>query len=148
MASNQLDPNQLSDVELFQEYKQQSQVERGFRFIKDPWFMVDSIFLKNPKRIESLMMIMTLCLMVYNVGEHQLRESLDVQNDTLPNQLGKQVKKPTFRWIFQLMEGISVVRIMDVITGHIEVFIGHINKLQRKIIRLFGKNALEVYGMV
>ena len=109
--------------------------------------MVDSIFLKNPKRIEALMMIMTLCLMVYNVGEHQLRESLDAQNDTLPNQLGKQVKTPTFRWIFQLMEGISVVRVVDAITGRIDLFVTHIDKLQRKIIRLFGQHALEVYGI-
>lgn len=147
LASNQLDTNKLSDIELFQEYKQQSQVERGFRFLKDPWFMVDSIFLKNPKRIEALMMIMTLCLMVYNVGEHQLRESLDAQNDTLPNQLGKQVKNPTFRWIFQLMEGISVVRVVDVVTGCVGMFISCIDNLQRKIIHLFGRHALEIYGI-
>ena len=37
--------------------------------------MVDSVF-KIPKRIEALMMIMTLCLMVYNIAQYRLREAL------------------------------------------------------------------------
>jgi len=49
-------------------------VERGFRFLKDPWFMVDSIFLKSTKRIEALMMLMTLFLLVYNIGQYRLRK--------------------------------------------------------------------------
>ncbi len=32
------------------------------------------------------------------------------KNETLPNQLNKQIKNPTMRWIFQLTERISVVR--------------------------------------
>ena len=51
-------------------------VERGFRFLKDPWFMVDSVFLKSPRRIEALMMVMTLCLLVYNVAQYHLRDKL------------------------------------------------------------------------
>ena len=41
-------------------YKEQSQVEKGFRFLKDPVFCVDNVFLKNPKRIMALSMIMVL----------------------------------------------------------------------------------------
>ena len=33
-------------------------VERGFRFLKDPLFFADSLFLKKPERIMALMMIM------------------------------------------------------------------------------------------
>jgi transposase len=72
-------------------------VEGGFRFLKDPWFMVDSTFLKLPSRIEALMMIMTLCLLVYNVGQYRLRKSLEAQNTTLPNQLGKEISNPTLK---------------------------------------------------
>jgi len=42
LATNQLDSEKLADLEVFQEYKKQSQVEGGFRFLKDPWFMLDS----------------------------------------------------------------------------------------------------------
>lgn len=75
---------------MLEEYKSQQKVEGGFRFLKDPWFMVDSIFLKSPLRIEALMMVMTtLCLLVYNVAQYRLREALKGKNETLPNQLNK-----------------------------------------------------------
>jgi transposase len=80
LATNELDAHVYSDKQMLQEYKEQQSVERGFRFLKDPWFMVDSIFLKSPKRIEALMM--TLCLLVYNVAQYQLRERLKENNDT------------------------------------------------------------------
>jgi transposase len=40
-------------------------VERGFRFLKDPLFLASSLYLKSPKRIMTLMRVMTLCLLVY-----------------------------------------------------------------------------------
>jgi transposase len=95
LATNDLDKESYSDELMLQEYKEQQNVEGGFRFVKDPWFMVDSIFLKSPKRIEALMMVMTLCLMVYNIAQYKLGESLKEKEDTLPNQLGKEVKNPT-----------------------------------------------------
>ena len=55
--------------------------------------MVDSVFLKLPRRIEALMFVMTLCLLVYNVAQYRLRESLKDQEETLPNQLNTS-KKP------------------------------------------------------
>ncbi len=56
--------------------------------------MVNSIFLKTPRRIEALMMVMTLCLMVYKVGQYQLRKKLEEEKETLPNQLDQEVKTP------------------------------------------------------
>lgn len=41
------------------------------------------------QRINSLMMIITLCLMVYNVGQYEVREALEEQHKTLKNQVGK-----------------------------------------------------------
>jgi transposase len=38
VATNVLDPDQLSDQELIQTYKEQHSVERGFSFLKDPLF--------------------------------------------------------------------------------------------------------------
>jgi transposase len=148
LATNELDHSVLSNENLLGEYKSQSQVERGFRFIKDPWFMVDSIFLKKNERIEALMVIMTLCLMVYNVGEYRLREQLKQQHKTLPNQLGKEIQNPTLRWIFKLMQGISVVRICtSKIKNIYHEAVSNINELTERIIRYFGKNATEIYGL-
>jgi len=146
MEMNEKDMYTMSDIDVFNEYKAQSQVERGFRFIKDPWFMVDSVFLKKPERIEALMMIMTLTLLVYNIGEYELREKLKNNNDTVPNQVGKQVKNPTLRWVFQLMQGIHVVYIS---TTHIEYsaekVVTNITEGIEKIIRYFGLYAINIY---
>lgn len=148
LATNELDTSILSNENLLREYKKQSQVERGFRFIKDPWFMVDSVFLKKNERIEALMVIMTLCLMVYNVGEYRLREQLKQKHETLPNQLGKEIQNPTLRWIFKLMQGISVVRICtNKIRNIYQEAVSNISELTERIIRYFGKHAVEIYGL-
>jgi len=65
LASNQLDMDKRSDLELIEAYKDQQKVERGFRFLKDPMFMASTLFLKSTKRLMALMMVMTLCLLVY-----------------------------------------------------------------------------------
>jgi len=148
LATNDLDEKKFSDQDILMEYKQQQNVERGFRFLKDPWFMVDSIFLKSPARIEALMMIMTLCLMIYNIAQHRLRVALKEQNETLPNQINKAIQNPTVRWIFQIMEGIGIVRFyQENLEGFVREIITNLNKLRQKIIRLFGGSACRIYGI-
>jgi transposase len=149
LATNDLDREHYPDAQLLQEYKEQQQVEGGFRFLKDPWFMVDSIFLKLPRRIEALMMVMTLCLLVYNLAQYRLRQTLKEQNQTLPNQLKQPVQNPTMRWIFQLMEGISIVLIEHPQTTEpVQAFITNLTKLRKKIIRFFGDTACWMYGLI
>lgn len=148
LATNDLDETAYSDEQMLREYKEQQKVEGGFRFLKDPWFMVDSIFLKSPKRIEALMMVMTLCLLVYNIAQYKLRSILEEKNETLPNQLGKPVKNPTLRWVFQIMEGISLVRFYINGVELIEETIANLNDLRKSIIRLFGSTAMEMYGLM
>ncbi len=147
IATNNLDKNTLSDEALFAAYKEQQGVERGFRFLKDPWFMVDSFFVKKRQRIEALMMVMTLCLLVYNYAQHKLRKSLKLANETLPNQLGKPVKNPTMRWIFQLMEGIAIVKLYNPAEKSFRAMITNLNDTRIKIIRLLGKTACLIYGI-
>lgn len=49
IATNELDNNKLGLLEMLALYKSQSSsVERGFRFLKDPLFFADSLFLKKP----------------------------------------------------------------------------------------------------
>jgi transposase len=63
----------------------QQGVERGFRFLKDPLFFASSVFLKSPKRIAALGMIMALCLPIYNLGQRQLRQALAQADANIPN---------------------------------------------------------------
>lgn len=134
--------------EILTDYLGQQSVERGFRFLKDPWFMVDSIFLKSPKRIEALMMVMTLCLLVYNVAQYRLRKTLVEQKETLPNQLGKAVQNPTMRWIFQIMEGIDLIALPSTGGDVPTRVVTNLNEVRKKIICLFGKQACRMYGLI
>ena len=54
-------------------------------------------------------MIMTLCLLVYNLAQRQLRLALAQKQETIPNQLGKPTNSPTLRWIFQCFMAIHLV---------------------------------------
>jgi transposase len=94
---------------MLKEYKAQQSCERGFGFLKDPLFFADSIFLKSPERIESLGMIMGLCLLVYTLAQRQIRIALKESKLTIKNQLGKATERPTLRWIFQCFQCIHLV---------------------------------------
>jgi transposase len=109
IATNVLEPSELSEDLMLSEYKAQQSCERGFGFLKDPLFFADSIFLKSPERIESLGMIMGLCLLVYTLAQRQIRAALRESKLTIKNQLGKATDSPTLRWIFQRFQCIHLV---------------------------------------
>ena len=111
LATNQLDATILDNPSVLRQYKEQSSAESGFKFIKNNAFELDSFYLKTPSRIGALMMIMTLCLMVYNVAQYKLRKCLDENDDVLPNQVGKPIKNPTIKWIAELMShGVFMIK--------------------------------------
>ena len=145
LATNELDPENLPDTAMLKEYKEQSKTEKGFRFLKDDAFEVSSIFLKKPERITALMMVMTLCLMVYGVAEYKLRQSLLDAQDTLPNQLNKPTQQPTMKWIYRLFHGVSLIRIQ--VEQHTQEIVINLTSTLRKIIRYFGDHALKIYGL-
>jgi transposase len=109
LATNVLESEQLGEQQSLQEYKAQQGNERGFRFLKDPMVFASSVFLKSPERIMALGMIMGLCLLVYNLGQRQLRQALQQSNQTIPNQLGKGTPCPTLRWVFQCFMAVHFV---------------------------------------
>ncbi len=104
-------PNEeLSSERIIEKYKNQnSSIERGFRFLKDPLFFVSSFYLKKESRIMSLLFIMVLSLLIYSVLQMHLRATLKTLDETLPNQINQPTKKPTMRWVFHLFEGVDIV---------------------------------------
>jgi transposase len=54
-----------------------------------------------------------LCLLVYTIGQRQVRLNLKQQETGLKNQLGKLTDRPTLRWIFQNFQGIHLRPIQD-----------------------------------
>ncbi|MFM7370418.1 MAG: IS1634 family transposase [Sphaerospermopsis kisseleviana] len=141
LISTVLDSKELSDDSMLSEYKAQQSCERGFGFLKDPLFFADSIFLKSPERIESLGMIMGLCLLVYTLAQRQIRNALKESKSTIKNQLGKATDRPTLRWIFQCFQCIHLVTLNQ------EEHISNWNKDRDFILRLLPDDCLRYYQL-
>jgi transposase len=140
IATNNLNTTQTPDDQLLPKYKSLTKVEHGFRFLKDPQFIASSFFVKKPERVEVLLFIMTLCLTIYAAIEYHVRQELQNQNLTLPNQVNKQVKNPTARWIFTLMAGIHVLYL----PGQSPIIL-NLSEITIKIIDLFGQDTRKYY---
>lgn len=141
LATNELDSSALSHMDLLTAYKGQGKVERGFRFLKDPLFLASSLFLKSPKRIMALMMVMTLCLLVYAALEYRVRQGLMERDISLPNQKGKPTKCPTARWVFQTFEGIHLLIVKD-----LQCVVLNMNEYHRRVLALLGKRYETIYS--
>ena len=84
---------------------------------------------------------------VYNIGQYKLREKLKEENETLPNQINKQIQTPTLRWIFQMMEGVAIIEFKEVSGEIAKTMITNLTELRMKIVRLPGNTAQEIYGI-
>jgi hypothetical protein len=119
-------------------------VERGFAFLKDPLFLASSVFVKKPARIVALSLVMVLCLLVYRLADHRLREQLRATDQTVPNQLKQPTDRPTMRWMFQCFEGISLVRLQPPV-GPPHWEIAGLEPLHRLVLALLGAHCEKLY---
>jgi transposase len=142
IATNILESKQLGDDLMLSEYKAQQCCERGFSFLKDPLFFADSIFLKSPERIESLGMIMGLCLLVYTLAQRQVRAALSESKSMIKNQLGKATDRPTLRWIFQRFQGIHLVKLNN------EKYVYNWDQDRNFILNLLPDHCLHYYQLI
>lgn len=142
VATNELNKEKLDDQEVLAAYKGQSKVEGGFRFLKDPQFIAATLFVKKPERVEALLFIMTLALTVYAALEYRIRQKLDEKNETIPNQLGKQVKNPTTRWVFQCFSNIHVLY------GQEKNIILNLKPINQQILNLLGEKYGKYYFLI
>jgi transposase len=139
LATNSLDSEKWKDSDILGEYKGQQSTERGFRFLKDPLFFASSVFLKNTKRIMALAMLMTLALMVYTLGQRQLRLALLKANATLPDQKGKPTSRPTLRWILQCFLSVHLVFLNNI------QFQIKLSDKQNQILNFLGASSRKYY---
>jgi len=144
LATNELDAGRLSTEEMLEAYKGQAVgPERGFRFLKDPWFFADSLFLKSPQRIMALVMVMGLALLVYALAEHKVRTALQANGESVPNQVGKPTQRPTMRRIFQMFEGIDLLVIST--PAGVQQQVLNLKPIHHQILRLLGATVEKCY---
>jgi Transposase len=140
LATNELDEETLPAEELLRGYKGQVRVERGFRFLKEPWFMASSIYLQDEKRIMALLMVMTLCLLVYSALEWRIRKGLQASGSAFPDQKGNPTQRPTARWVFQAFHGIHLL-----LDGSREVVL-NMEERHNRILTVLGHRYEKLYA--
>jgi transposase len=140
LATNELDEEQLSAQAVLDGYKGQARAERGFRFLKDPQFLASSLYLKKPERVMALLMVMTVCLLVYAALEYRIRHALKEHEATFPDQKGKPTQTPTARWVFHYFVGIHVLYIPG--QG---LFVLNLTDEHRHLLQLLGKRYVWFY---
>lgn len=126
-------------------YKEQSTVERGFRFIKDSRFHVSEVYLENENRIAALAMIMVLCLMVYSITEWQFRSTLNAKNATIRDQYKKPTRKPSAKWLYFLFR--RVRQIDEIVDNRLVCRILNYNAELVDIVHLLGPPVEKYYTL-
>lgn len=142
LATNVLDKAIMSDEQMLFDYKEQSGVESGFKFIKNDAIGLDDIYLKKPERIAALMAIMTLCLLIYGITQQRLRNALKDNDEYLPDQKAKPTQTPTLIWIFTLFSSVTVINLPQ----HQRIIL-NLQPLHEKVICLLGDKAKQIYLM-
>ena len=84
LATNALDNHPLSPQEVLAGSTGQQHAECGLRFLTDPQFLASSLSRKKPERIMALLMVMTVCLLLYAALEYRIRTVLAENEATFP----------------------------------------------------------------
>ena len=89
----------------------------------------------------ALLMVMTVCLLVYAALEYRIRQVLQDHDATFPNQQGQPVQNPTARWVFHDFVGIHVLRI----PGPWDPLVVNLTEPHQSLLQLLGKSYVRFY---
>jgi len=95
--------------------------------------------LESERRIMALLMVMTLCLLVYAALQWHIRKGLKETGRSYPDQNGESDQRPTARWVFQSFEGIHVLH-----TGKQE-FILNLEEYHKTVVSILGPEYERLY---
>ena len=108
-ATHARDEAQWPAPEVRAGYTGPARAERGCRFLKEPQFLASSLSLKKPERLMALLMVMTVCWLVYAALESRMRTALKEHGAPLPDHKGQRLQHPTARWVFHSFVGLHVL---------------------------------------
>jgi hypothetical protein len=142
-ATHALDDTQLPAQALLEGDTGQAHAERGVRFLKDPRFLAASRYRKKPERSMALLMVMTVCVLVYAALEYRIRTALNEPDATVPHQTGQLLQHPTARWGFQSCVGMH----LRLTPGRWPV-VRKLTEEHQRLLRLLGKPDEQFYSSI
>lgn len=81
-------------IDLLRTYKEQDGIERNFAFLKDP-LVANDVFLKTPRRIEAMGLVLVLSLLLWRLMERTMRRKTKEEHLTLQGWNNTDTLKPT-----------------------------------------------------
>ena len=94
----------------------------------------------------ALLMVMTVCLLVYAALEHRIRRTLAEHGESVPDQKGKPTQRPTTRWVFELFMDVHLLTITMTTAGTIHTLVSNLREELKTLLRLMGEAYLELYS--
>jgi len=135
LCSNNLN---LTGEEILTEYKTQITVEKKFQQLKSPQF-VNSIFLENPSRVESLMYLLLISMMILSVVENVVRTGMKDNEQEIVGPGKIKMRKPSLIAILGIFEYVAVKRFE--INGTVyRMFLEELNFSQKIILKYLKLN--------
>jgi len=102
--------NELDQEQVLRQYKAQMVVEVQFHLLKQP-ALASVIFLKTPRRIDALVMLLNVSLLIRGLMQYKIRKNMQESQETLPRigpNKGK-LKSPTTNYLIEEL-GRTVLR--------------------------------------
>ena len=125
----------LNSKELLRAYQDQHSVEQNFGFLKDP-VIVNALFLKSPRRIEALGLILVLALMVWRLMERTMRVSLKESNAKVVGWNNRQTSRPTSFMMTTKFVSVIVIR-----TAERRFLAEPLDPIQERYLQILGLSA-------
>jgi transposase len=125
----------LGSKELLRAYQDQHSVEQNFGFLKDP-VIVNALFLKSPRRIEALGLILVLALMIWRLMERTMRVSLKETNAKVVGWNNRQTSRPTSFMLTTKFVSVIVIR-----TDERRFLAEPLDPIQERYLQLLGLSA-------
>jgi transposase len=125
----------LGSKELLRAYQDQHSVERNFGFLKDP-VIVNALFLKSPRRIEALGLVLVLALMVWRLMERTMRISLKESTSKVVGWNNRQTSRPTSFMMTTKFVSVIVIR-----TAERRFLAEPLDPVQERYLRILGLSA-------
>lgn len=131
-----------SSRELLQHYKDQHKVERGFTFLKNPYY-VGPVFLKKPERIEASSHVFLLTLLVYSIFERRVRLGLREEGEPFHVADSYRTFTPTGKTVLEPMDELHIATFFEQ-GGAVRKIPDNVSEKVLRILRLCGFT-IEIY---
>jgi len=137
---------ELDDASMFQEWKNQYKVEHCFRLTKQ-LFVLNPMFLKNPHRIVSLILLIMVGCLVAGLIQRQVRCALAERQEPIRGLMpeGRDTLKPTVTRILKAFAHYSIVHIKG--WDGLGYQFAQLNPVQQQILDVLGlPSPTELFG--